>query len=45
VVDAISWKDYPLVQGVVILGATIYIVVNFLVDMSYGLLDPRIRRG
>jgi len=45
VVDAISWKDYPLVQGVVILGAVIYVGVNFLVDMSYGLLDPRIRRG
>lgn len=45
VVDAISWKDYPLVQGVVILGAAIYVFVNFLVDMSYGLLDPRIRRG
>ncbi len=44
VVDAISWKDYPLVQGVVILGAAIYVVVNFLVDLSYGLLDPRIRR-
>jgi ABC-type dipeptide/oligopeptide/nickel transport system permease component len=45
VVDAISWKDYPLVQGVVILGAAIYVVVNLLVDLSYGLLDPRIRRG
>jgi ABC-type dipeptide/oligopeptide/nickel transport system permease component len=45
VVDAISWKDYPLVQGVVILGAAIYVGVNFVVDMSYGLLDPRIRRG
>lgn len=44
VVDAISWKDYPLVQGVVILGAAMYVGVNFLVDMSYGLLDPRIRR-
>jgi ABC-type dipeptide/oligopeptide/nickel transport system permease component len=45
VVDAISWKDYPLVQGVVILGAAIYVGVNFLVDISYGLLDPRISRG
>ncbi|MGD8997608.1 MAG: ABC transporter permease [Anaerolineae bacterium] len=45
VVDAIFWKDYPLVQGVVILGAAIYVGVNFLVDMSYGLLDPRVRRG
>jgi ABC-type dipeptide/oligopeptide/nickel transport system permease component len=44
VVDAISWKDYPLVQGVVILGAAIYVGVNFLVDVSYSLLDPRIRR-
>ncbi len=45
VVDAIFWNDYPLIQGVVILGAAIYIAVNFLVDVSYGLLDPRIRRG
>jgi peptide/nickel transport system permease protein len=45
VVDAILWKDYPLIQGVVILGAAIYVGVNFVVDMSYGLLDPRIRRG
>ena len=44
VVDAISWKDYPLVQGVVILGAAIYVIVNLVVDLSYGLLDPRIRR-
>ncbi|MGD2177506.1 MAG: ABC transporter permease [Anaerolineae bacterium] len=45
VVDAIFWKDYPLVQGVVILGAAIYVGVNLLVDLSYGLLDPRVRRG
>lgn len=45
VVDAILWNDYPLIQGVVILGAAIYISVNLLVDISYGLLDPRIRRG
>jgi ABC-type dipeptide/oligopeptide/nickel transport system permease component len=45
VVDAIFWKDYPLVQGVVILGAVIYVGVNLLVDLSYGLLDPRVRRG
>jgi ABC-type dipeptide/oligopeptide/nickel transport system permease component len=45
VVDAILWKDYPLIQGVVILGAGIYVGVNFVVDISYGLLDPRIRHG
>jgi ABC-type dipeptide/oligopeptide/nickel transport system permease component len=45
IVDAIFWKDYPLIQGVVILGAAIYVGVNLLVDMSYNLLDPRVRRG
>ncbi len=44
VVDGISWKDYPLVQGVVILGAALYVTMNFLVDLSYGILDPRVRR-
>ena len=44
VVDAISWQDYPLVQGVVILGAALYVTMNFLVDLSYGILDPRVRR-
>ena len=44
VVDAIFWKDYPLVQGVVILGAAIYVGVNLVVDLSYGFLDPRVRR-
>lgn len=42
-VDAISWKDYPLVQGTVLVAAAFYIAVNILVDWSYGLLDPRIR--
>jgi ABC-type dipeptide/oligopeptide/nickel transport system permease component len=42
-VDAIKWKDFPLVQGGVMLIAAIYIVVNLLVDVSYTLIDPRIR--
>ena len=44
-VDAIIWKDFPLVQGGVMLIAGIYILVNLLVDVSYGLIDPRIRYG
>lgn len=43
VVSAILWKDYPLVQGIVLFLAVIYVVVNLLVDVSYAWLDPRIR--
>jgi peptide/nickel transport system permease protein len=42
-VDAILWKDLPLVQGAVLLTATMYMLVNLLVDLSYAVLDPRIR--
>jgi peptide/nickel transport system permease protein len=37
--------DYPAIMGVTLLYATIYAIVNFAVDISYGLLDPRIRLG
>ncbi len=43
VVDAISRRDYPIVQGVIMLFAGIYVLVNLLVDLSYTLFDPRIR--
>jgi peptide/nickel transport system permease protein len=43
VVDAVFARDYPLVQGVVLLIALAYIGTNLLVDLAYGLLDPRIR--
>lgn len=43
VVDAILYKDYFLVQGVVLLSALIYVSLNLLVDISYVWLDPRIR--
>jgi peptide/nickel transport system permease protein len=42
-VDAISNKDFPIVQGAVLFIALIYTVINLLVDLSYGYLDPRIR--
>src|SRR5919198_6250140 len=45
VVDAVFARDYPLVQGVVLLIAVAFIVSNLLVDLVYGWLDPRIRRG
>jgi peptide/nickel transport system permease protein len=42
-VEAIIARDYPVVQGVIFMLATIYVLVNLLVDLSYGFLDPRIR--
>lgn len=43
--DAISERDYPMVQGITFVIAIIYIVVNTLVDVAYGLADPRIRHA
>jgi peptide/nickel transport system permease protein len=42
-VDSIFAKDYPVVQGVVLLAAFSYMLINLLVDISYVFLDPRIR--
>ena len=42
-VEAILWRDYPIVQNLVMFIAVIVVVVNFLVDMLYAVLDPRIR--
>ena len=43
VVDAIARRDYPVIQGVIILFSGIYVLVNLLVDLSYTFFDPRIR--
>lgn len=45
VVNAILWKDYPLVQGTVLFIAVVYVLVNLIVDVSYAWLDPRIHYG
>lgn len=42
VVDRILFRDYPTVQGAVLVIALVFVVVNLLVDVSYGFLDPRI---
>ena len=44
-IDAILERNYPIVQGVVLVIAVIYVTVNLLVDLAYGLADPRIRRA
>jgi ABC-type dipeptide/oligopeptide/nickel transport system permease component len=43
IVDAILAKDFPLVQGIVLVIAVSYVLVNLIVDLLYALLDPRIR--
>jgi peptide/nickel transport system permease protein len=43
--DAIFERNYPVVQGTVLVIATIYVLVNVLVDLAYGFADPRIRRA
>lgn len=42
-VSAVSTRDYPIVQAAVLFIAMIFILINFLVDCSYALLDPRLR--
>jgi len=44
-IDAISRRDYPVVQGGILITATLVIVVNLLVDLLYGLVNPRIRHA
>jgi ABC-type dipeptide/oligopeptide/nickel transport system permease component len=43
VINAINTRDYPIVQGVVLFAALTFVVTNLIVDLIYGVLDPRIR--
>lgn len=43
-VDAILRRDYPLIQGVVLIMSAVYVLLNLMIDISYTLLDPRIRQ-
>jgi peptide/nickel transport system permease protein len=45
IVEAVFTRDYPVVQGVVLITAASYVLINLLVDVSYSLLNPRIRIG
>jgi peptide/nickel transport system permease protein len=42
-VDAILRRDYPIIQGIILIFSGIYVLINLLVDLSYAVLDPRIR--
>ncbi|MCA9858707.1 MAG: ABC transporter permease [Thermomicrobiales bacterium] len=43
IVEAILSRDFPLVQGAVLLTAVVYLIVNLITDISYGIVDPRVR--
>jgi peptide/nickel transport system permease protein len=43
IVDAINNKDFPLVQGTIMTFALMYALVNLIIDVTYALLDPRLR--
>ncbi|NOU92360.1 ABC transporter permease subunit [Paenibacillus sp. LMG 31456] len=43
--DAITAKDLPVVQGIILFTAVMYVLVNLLVDVSYSAIDPRVRRS
>ena len=42
-ITSISNRDYPMVQGILVLIAALIIIINFVVDLLYGRIDPRIR--
>jgi len=42
-IEAIRWRDYPIVQNIIMYIALIVVLVNFTVDMLYAWLDPRIK--
>ena len=42
-VDAVLSRDFPVIQGVILLFSVVYVLINLLIDLSYVLLDPRIR--
>lgn len=43
--EAITYRDYPIVQAVILIFATLIILTNLAVDLLYAWLDPRIRYG
>lgn len=44
-IQSVSARDYPLIQGVVLVAAVIFVILNLIVDLLYAWLDPRVRLG
>ena len=43
VYDSVAARDYPMLQGAILLIAAIFLIVNLVVDVLYAIIDPRIR--
>ena len=43
--NSLGTRDYPVIQGVVLLGSVLFVLVNLVTDLCYGLVNPRIRHG
>ncbi|OSM96282.1 MULTISPECIES: ABC transporter permease [Lonsdalea] len=43
IVDAVLARDYPVIQGMILLTSGVYVIINLLIDLSYAISDPRIR--
>ena len=43
--DAISNRDYPVIQGFVLFTSTVYVVINLLLDICYRWIDPRLKKA
>jgi len=43
IVDSILRRDYPVIQGVILIFSFVYVIINLLIDLSYTIIDPRIR--
>jgi peptide/nickel transport system permease protein len=43
VVSAVTRRDYPVIQGALLVVAAIYVVINFLIDLLYTVVDPRVK--
>ena len=42
-VKAIAWRDFTITQAIILVSAGTYVLVNLLVDLTYNIIDPRIR--
>ena len=42
-IEAVTQRDYPVIQGVILVASLAYVLINLLIDVGYVLLDPRIR--
>jgi peptide/nickel transport system permease protein len=42
-IEAVTQRDYPVIQGVILIASLAYVLINLLIDVAYALLDPRIR--